>query len=271
MLKLDDILKYVKKNKSTILSTVASLGVIGTEIFSVRAGKKISEKCNEDVYILPRKEKAKVYIKHLVLPTAISMGTIFCIFKSDLLYKKELTKMAGAYAILNGTYHKYKNEVIERYGNDMHRDILKSISDSGKLTRCESDWHISSCCYGNATTLDFEDDEETRLFYDVFSDRYFESKTSKVLQAQYAINRNLILRGYATLSEFYNFLGIEPTEESELLGWVCCGDYYWIDFNNYKMYLEDGAPMLKDEKSHDSLECNCIEFMVDPVLDYEES
>ena len=57
-----------------------------------------------------------------------------------------------------------------------------------------------------------------------------------MLDAEYNLNRNYVLRGYTTLSEFHEFLGIEPPMpmHQKQYGWGCVelDGIYWIDFDN---------------------------------------
>ena len=77
------------------------------------------------------------------------------------------------------------------------------------------------------------------------------------MAAEYHLNRNYILRGYAYLNEFYVFLGIEETDYGSVLGWAPNDDgMYWIDFNHSKTVLDDG------------LEVYIIEMPFEPVYDF---
>lgn len=63
--------------------------------------------------------------------------------------------------------------------------------------------------------------------------------------AEYHINRNLALRGYVELNEFYEFLGLEPTAFGSEVGWSTEAGaqwygYSWIDF--YHEYYESDDP-----------------------------
>lgn len=84
--------------------------------------------------------------------------------------------------------------------------------------------HITSYGFASSSSLEFEDaDEEPRLFYDSFSNRYFQATFSQVLQAEYHLNRNFALMGgFVPLNMFYEFLGIEPKQDFAGLGW-------WVD------------------------------------------
>lgn len=99
-------------------------------------------------------------------------------------------------------------------------------------TDCK-DVYISSTDAFGVSSLDFDCDDIT-LFYDFYSKRYFKSTVSKVLQAQYHLNRNYCFGGGSiTLNEFYEFLGIDPVENGDVIGWqIDISEIMWIDFVN---------------------------------------
>lgn len=94
-----------------------------------------------------------------------------------------------------------------------------------------------------------EEDEKVRMFYDVYSDRYFRSTISRVLEAEYHINRNFVLGGIVSVADFYSFLGLSYEDGGDDYVWVMEDDMYWIDFDNSKR--DDGVLT--------------IEFAVDPI------
>ena len=78
------------------------------------------------------------------------------------------------------------------------------------------------------------------------------------MNAEYHLNRNFTMRGYATLNEFYEFLGLEETLFGSMMGWAVDDDIYWIDFNHRKTELEGG------------LECYIVEAPFSPSADWRE-
>lgn len=83
------------------------------------------------------------------------------------------------------------------------------------------------------------------MFFDSFSNRYFWSTIEDVREAEYHFNRNLALRGYAELNEFYEFLGLEPTAFGATVGWsleagAAFYGYSWVDF--YHEYYPSDDP-----------------------------
>ena len=56
--------------------------------------------------------------------------------------------------------------------------------------------HDGDPCGWNSLDFDEHDPDENRLFYDEYSRRYFESSVSRVLQAEYHLNRNFVMSGH---------------------------------------------------------------------------
>ena len=101
------------------------------------------------------------------------------------------------------------------------------------------------------------------MFYDSFSQRYFTSTMSSVLNAQYHVNRNFVLKGWSNLNELYDFLGLEKHSGGDIIGWSADemfegGLTPWIDFENRLVKMDDG------------LECYIISTLFEPtVLDLD--
>ncbi len=253
------IVGFIKKNSSTILTCAGAAGVIATSVMAAKAtpkamrlietakadkGEELSK--NETIKIA-----APVYIPAAVMGTL----TISCIFGANILNKHEQAAITSAYALVSNAYREYKNKTREICGEETHKKILESIA-----AEKSKNVYIYAGSYVGSTSLVFEDSgEEERLFYDSFSGRYFQSTISKVLIAEYHINRNYVLGASPSLNEFYEFLGLETTEFGESVGWHDeCYDsgVYWIDFDHSKAELEDG------------LECYIID-MIFPPIPYE--
>ena len=239
---------FVKRNAPTILTCVGGVGVVVTTVSAVKATPKALALLDE-----AKKEKGEDLTKLEVIktaapayiPTIISGATtLACVFGANILNKRQQASLISAYAFLDNTNKEYKNKVKELYGEEGEMEVKKSIAQD-KLE--ESD-------------ILEEDDKE--LFFDEFSGRYFNSTLKDVIAAQYELNREISMLGYARLNDYYAFLGIDPIEEGDILGWSEGGnlDRYWqawIDFNNSKTVLEDG------------LECYIVTMFSEPTTDFE--
>lgn len=212
-----------------ILSCISAVGVIGTAVLSARCTKRAMQESDS--------EQSQKHWKYYI-PTIISGGaTIVCIFGIDVLSKKQSSAIAGAYIMMRNAYQDYQNKVKDIYGEEVHQDIINSIAaEKARETHLYSQGILG----GASLSFSETDPEDLRLFYDSFSERYFESTIDRVLQAEYHLNRNYALGGGVPLNMYYEFLGIEPINGGDTIGWSMMDELYWIDFDHHKTVLDDG-------------------------------
>lgn len=239
---------FFKRNASTILTCVGGIGVVATAVVAVKDTPKamqlIEKKTEEKGENLTTIEKIKVAGPVYIPAVAIGVSTLACIFGANTLNKRTQASLMSAYALLNSSYKEYKSKVEELYGEGADAHI------KGEVAR---DKYNSD---------DISRDDEKLLFYDYFSERYFESTMEEVMQAEYDINRELHTKDYAYLNEFYDMLGLDHIQSGWDLGWsmgASLSHYWktWIDFRHEKVEMEDG------------MECYII-TMTEPIVDFEE-
>lgn len=229
-------MRFFKNHSATLLTIGASAGVIFTAIAASKSTLKASEILKDEE--LKTIDKIKIVAPNYIFPILFGASTIACIVGANILNKHQQTALASAYALLNCSYEQYKTKVKEIYGDDAHNNIISSIAKE----ECK-DVSFEKCYQ------EIDEYSEPRLFYDDLSKRYFETSIEQVLLAEYNLNRNYILRGYATLNEFYDFLGLKPTDYGDIFGWsIKNGKTKWIDFNHNKAIIDD------------DLECYIIEM-----------
>ena len=248
---------FFKKNSATILTITGTVGVVATSILTakaaVKASKIIEEAEQEKGEKLTVRESVETVWTMFVPPVVAGVSTIACIFGANILNKRQQASLISAYALIENSYKEYKAKLKELYGEEAHNNIIDAIA----AKKCE-DVYISAGNLESAYNQEIESDTEPRLFYDEYSGRYFESTIEKVLLAEYHLNRNYILRGFARLNDFYEFLGLEQIDYDEAVGWDICSEIYWIDFNHRKTLIGD---------DNDSFECYVIEMPYYPSED----
>lgn len=87
---------------------------------------------------------------------------------------------------------------------------------------------------------------------------FFESSLNRVIQAEYYSNRDFAIGTQLSVNDFYGFLGLDPIDDGDEIGWTMSSGYSWIDFRHYKTTLEDG------------LEVCIIDMDYVPELDFEQ-
>ena len=250
---------FVKRNASTILSCLGGVGVVATTITAVKATPKairlIEEAEQKKGDKLTKWEKMKTSSPSYISTIGFGMATIACILGAEYLNQRKQTSLASAYVLLDQAYTDYRRKTIELYGEEQDQEIMNAIA----IEKAE-DVGVRGSYLGTNCDLSLEESNSTpQVFYDEHSGRYFESTIEQVLNAEYHLNRNYILRGYSYLNEFYEFLGIEETDYGSVLGWAPNDDgMYWIDFNHRKLESNEGKDVY------------IIEMPFEPTYDFLE-
>ena len=231
---------FLGRNASTILTIIGGVGVVGTAVLAATATPKaqalVEEARVEKGEELTVWETVKVAAPVYIPAVAAGAGTLMCIFSANVLDKRSQAAVTSAYALINEAHNRYKDKLKELYGEEAHNKIVDAIMvEKAEETRV-CNYNLTSYC-----DLSIADGtSEPRLFYDEYSNRFFETTVEQVMNAEYHLNRNFVLRGFAYLNEFYEFLGLEPTDYGSKVGWSIDDDcIFWIDFNHRKALMDN--------------------------------
>lgn len=233
--------RQLYRSSPTILTVVASVGVIVTTITAVRATPKaiklLKEAEAEKGENLTKVEIIRVAGPSYIPSTLLGISTIVCIFGANALNQKKQTSLMSAYAMLNESYKQYRKSDKIVYGEDADGKIHAEMAKDAMVHTYDWGYQVYN--------MDMDSESERLLFYDLASKKYFRTTMAAVLNAQYHVNRNLAVRGDCSLNEYLSFLGVEGIDGGDDLGWdisymVEEMDCYWLDFDNYKSTLEDG-------------------------------
>ncbi|MCF8018145.1 MAG: DUF6353 family protein [Vallitaleaceae bacterium] len=246
--------KYLNRNSSTILTIFSVAGVITTTVMAVKATPKVVHILESEAYErkepLTTLETVRLAVPHYIPSALMGLGTITCIIGSNVLNQRYQKSLIGAYTLLDQSYKSYRKSANEVFGDDADDRIRANIARKS---------YVSSDGY--AIYDPDTDDSDQVLFYDYYSEQYFKSTMSAVLNAQYHINRNFMLRGEVEINEFYEFLGLDPIPFGDHIGWgeeFLDSGMMWIDFEN------------KLTRFDDDLECYIISTSYEPDLLYDE-
>lgn len=236
---------FVKHNSSTILTCIGAVGVVGTAVLTgkavVKASKLLEEAKEEKGEDLTPMESLQVAGPTYIPAVLTGVATITCIFGANTLNKKKQAALISAYTLLDRSYKDYKEKVEELYGEVAGRNVRNELAKD------------------KYDDNDISVDGDKQLFYDEFSERYFESTTEKVLKAEYELNKMIAVDCGAFLNEFYELLGIDRTDYGDYMGWSSFKlaetyGYCWVDFEHTKVVMDDG------------LECTIISMKQEPMF-----
>lgn len=199
---------------------------------------------------------------------AIALGTLSlgCLLQSSNILRKRNVALAAAYATVDKGFKQYRGRVVERFGDAVDRELRYNI----KAKEVEE---IVVDENGNETvvkkTINVVNQEDISEFGRKFSQYTVNRKGKTILnpywqpdndynlvflkkQEQYA-NQILRSKGYLILNDVYDMLGLPPTKEGHIIGWIYCedeanpmGDNY-VDFglnNNDVLFSDDDESSL---------------------------
>lgn len=239
---------FIKRNASTILTTLGGVGVVATAVMAVKATPKamlIIDQIEMEKGEKLTKTEIVVAAAPVYIPTIlVGAGTIACVFGANILNQRQQAALMSAYALLDSSCKDYKDKVKELYGSEGSDRVRDELANDRYE---EQGFHVTP---------------GEQLFYDDFSGQFFESTIEEVQKAELQVNRDIQLQSYATLSEFYDMLGIDY-DDGGLLGWSEGGNFArywqsWVDFAHTKRVMEDGV------------ECIVLTIFQEPYMEFED-
>ena len=196
---------------------------------------------DKDKYILTVQTGVKLV--KLYLPSAgLLIFSVGCFVSSNRILKKRHMALASAYAALDKSYKFYRQNVIEKYGEDVDKEMrygikAQTITDEEGKEKEEK-----------VMTMDPDDPNsysDYARFFDEASPCWEKDAEYNYMflkaQQQYA-NDLLRARGRLFLNEVYDMLGIPKSKAGQVVGWVYdeenpVGDNY-VDFGIYDLSKE---------------------------------
>ena len=261
---LHDIL--AKLNSPKAYSAYAMVGVLATTSMAilntrVHCRKNPPDKISEKE--LTREEAIEEVKDALItyIPTMICAGlTIGCIHKADMKWADYNSVINAAYIASRDKMARYRMLAPAAVGTELIQGLNGQKSEPDVEWYCIKDFPVN---FGN------EYDDFDRPIFET-KDIYFQSTKADVIEAEYHLNRNFMLRQMASTREFFAFLGItdmHPEVFGDTLGWdvytfLDDGMEPWIDFEHWHTidestgevinmisftwepwFSEDGSPM----------------------------
>lgn len=248
--------KIATDNSPAILTAIGVTGTLTTAYLTGKASFKAATildeaqlekngeryKTDDAPFVrLTTKEKAQL-IWQLYIPAVIT-GTLTCtaVICANRIGSRRTAAMAAAFSLSEKAYDEYKEKVVEQIGKNKERRVRDEIAQDRVDANPPKNQAIIATGKGDI------------LFMDSYSGRPFESTMEDVKAAQNDTNYLVLNDGYASLTDFYNKLGLSSTKISDDLGW-----------NSDKLLeLEFSTTMTDDERP-----CIVVDFRVAPIRNY---
>lgn len=201
----------ITQNAPAILTGVGVVGVVGTTYLTARgtfkAAAVLAEAQDRSELELSKSDKLKL-VWTLYLPAAgVASTTIVAIIYANRINAKRMAALLTAYTAADRAYNEYQEKVKEHLTGPKEQKIRDEIAQDRVNANSPdgSQIHLT----GNGE----------QLFRDEWTGRYFRSSVQAVKQAENEINSSILKHDYASLTELYSQLGLDPVRASDDLGW----------------------------------------------------
>lgn len=200
------------------LSGVGVTGVITTAYLTGRASFKAAKiiereeviRADQEMEALTKKEKVQLIWPLYVAPVSTACTTITAIVMANHEASKKIAALTVASGISERAFQEYKAKVVEKLGENKAIAIRDEIVQD-RINKNPPPTTSQLVMAGNNEVL----------CHDMLTGRYFLSTMEKLQQAMNNTNYEIIAHDYASLSFFYDLIGLEPTAYSDYVGWRC--------------------------------------------------
>jgi hypothetical protein len=240
----------MNENMPTILTGVGVVGTGATAYLTGRASFKAARLLDHNQIMHyeqtggeePSKmQKVKLVWRHYIPPATVMTGTMAAIVMANKVSSRRIAALALASGITERAFSEYKEKVYERLGKGNNEKIREEIARDRILKNPHDTTQVIITGNGDV------------LCYDMLTGRYFLSSAEKLRKAENRVNKELNNFMYASLSLFYEEVGLPPTTYTDTVGWQ----------GNENLEVNLTTVLSDDEKP-----CLAVDFTPLPTSDY---
>lgn len=275
-MKKEDLLatfKMVKnaaaKNSPKILTGIGLVGMVTATVLAVKATPKAmklieeeklrqNEKLCEDavekgqmnvgrITKLKPIDVVKVAWKPYVPALVTGAVSIGCVVGASSVSARRQAALYSAYKLSETAFSEYKEKVAETVSDKKVKEIKQKIA-ADKVEEATSP--------GNKSNVIVLSEDGDAWFIDPFSNTTFKSSKNRIEAAANRVSRSMIYDMSASLSDFYDELGLEHTATSDSIGWH-------IDKGTVDMDFSDAV--VKGDRAY-----IVMDFLVKPTYGYDD-
>lgn len=239
--------RFADENSPVILTGMAVSGAFVSVYLTAKGAFKAAETIREanpdgqrvlpngDVvdYDLSTQEKFLLTYKFYAPAAATLLGTSACMVMATKIGLDRTAAMAGALVVTERTYDQYKDKVRETLGEAKHTKVVDAVATDAVNAAPHNPMLIVG--------------EGEQYCFDVWSGRMFKSKMENLERAVNELNADMLIDDTASLSDYYDRVGLDHIQESDNIGWR--SDYLLKP--KYTSVLHDNKP--------------CIAITFDPI------
>lgn len=208
--------KLAADNSPLILTAV---GVAGTITTAYLTGKTTIKAVDEIRYAeygsignskhrsLTDRQKFKLVWRLYVPPACSAAVTIAAIVLANQIGTRRAAAVAAAYALSEQAFAEYRDKVVEKIGENKERQVRDELAQDRVAKHPVGTTQVVVAAGGDV------------LCFETHTGRYFRSDIETLKKAQNDLNYRILNDDYASLTDFYELIGLARTDISDEVGW----------------------------------------------------
>jgi hypothetical protein len=207
--------RLIADNSTAVLTGVGVTGTVTTAVLTGRASFKAARIIDQEddrrrfanEYALEFKDKTKLVWAQYIPATGVGTLTIASIILANRLSSKQAAAMAAAYGLSEKAFAEYREKVVEKLGQNKETAVRDEIAQDRVTANPSNTRELILAGVGEV------------LCYDHLTGRYFQSSVEEIKKAENSVNYEIVNHDSASLSKFYDEIGLPPTPYSDSVGW----------------------------------------------------
>lgn len=246
---LHRLLKHTERimvdNSPGILTGIGVAGTVATAVLTAQATTRAMDVIREfeaDFPDDPREELRERIVltwRFYIPPVTTGLLTVASIVGANRIGTRRAAALAAAYSLSERAFSDYRERVVETVGAKKEQAVQDAIARD----------HVRE----NPPSGIIVGDSSKVLCYEAYTGRYFYSTMETLRKAENDINYQLLHEGYASLTDFFEKIGLRRTDLSEEVGWR----------DNQMLELRFSAVLTEDDRP-----CISFTYRVEPVRKY---
>lgn len=206
--------KFASDNSPAILTGLGVVGALTTAYLTGKASFKAAQLIREEekggTAGDPRqrfKERFNLTWKLYIPAASSAVTTVAFIIVANRIGSRRATALAAAYAISERAYDEYREKIVEKLGERKELAARDEIAQDRVMRNPPPEDMV------------LLEDGLSVLCCDLFSGRYLMSDMETIRRAENDVNFQVNNDYYASLSDFYDAIGLPHTSMSDDFGW----------------------------------------------------
>lgn len=236
--KLDEVLEDPKKKIDKIHELMENPK-------KIPEGKEYTEEDGKKDLTIMYTQSAVKIIKLYAPSVALGSLSIASILCGHNMLRKRNFALAAAYATIDKGFKEYRGRVIERFGEELDKELKYNIKAKEIEETVTNDDGTETTVVKTVNTVSLDQYSDYAKFFDEGCDGWTKDPEFNLMflkdQQRYATDL-LKTKGHLFLNEVYDMLGIQRTRAGQVVGWIYdekhpVGDNF-VDFGIYNTYNE---------------------------------